>query len=96
MNGRVLIIPCETQAREFDAKLLLSCFAAEQGFRVIVGSKKEINKRIGSLRRWCMNCGSEAIRARVLATRGVDGPRSRHELESTSQVQDEIPSEQLV
>jgi surface carbohydrate biosynthesis protein len=51
MNGRVLIIPCETQAREFDAKLLLSCFAAEQGFRVIVGSKKEINKRIGSLPR---------------------------------------------
>jgi len=51
MNERVLIIPCETQAREFDAKLLLSCFAAERGFRVIVGSKKEINKRIGSLPR---------------------------------------------
>ena len=46
--------------------------------------------------RWCMNCRSEAIRAQVLATRGVDGPRSRHELESPSQVQDEIPSEQLV
>jgi surface carbohydrate biosynthesis protein len=51
MNERVLIIPCETQAREFDAKLLLGCFAAERGFRVIVGSKKEINKRIGSLPR---------------------------------------------
>ena len=51
MQSDVLIIPCETQAREFDAKLLLSCFAAESGFRVIVGSKKEINKRIGSLPR---------------------------------------------
>jgi surface carbohydrate biosynthesis protein len=51
MNADVLVIPCETQAREFDAKLLLSCFAAERGFGVIVGSKKEINKRIGSLPR---------------------------------------------
>jgi surface carbohydrate biosynthesis protein len=51
MNGPVLIIPCETQAREFDAKLLLACFGAERGFRVITGSKKEINKRIGSMPR---------------------------------------------
>jgi surface carbohydrate biosynthesis protein len=51
MQNEVLIIPCETQAREFDAKLLLACFAAERGFRVIVGSKKEINRRVGSLPR---------------------------------------------
>lgn len=51
MNGQVVIIPCETQAREFDAKLLLACFAAERGFSVITGSKKEINKRIGSMPR---------------------------------------------
>jgi surface carbohydrate biosynthesis protein len=51
MHADVLIIPCETQAREFDAKLLLAAFAAERGFCVIVGSKKEINKRIGSLPR---------------------------------------------
>lgn len=44
-----LIIPAETQNREFDAKLLLACFAAERGLRVIVGSKKEINLRIASL-----------------------------------------------
>jgi surface carbohydrate biosynthesis protein len=44
-----LTIPCETQAREFDAKLLLSCFAAERGHSVIVGSKKAINVRAGSL-----------------------------------------------
>jgi surface carbohydrate biosynthesis protein len=48
MAAPVLIIPCETQARELDAKLLLAAFAAERGFSVIVGSKKEINKRIGS------------------------------------------------
>jgi surface carbohydrate biosynthesis protein len=41
-----LTIPCETQAREFDAKLLLSCFAAERGHHVVVGSKKAINARI--------------------------------------------------
>jgi surface carbohydrate biosynthesis protein len=44
-----LTIPCETQAREFDAKLLLACFAAERGYRVVVGSKKAINVRAGSL-----------------------------------------------
>ena len=51
MQPNVLIVPCETQVREFDAKLLLACFAAERGFSVLVGSKKEINKRIGSLPR---------------------------------------------
>ena len=51
MKGKILIIPCETQAREFDAKLLLACFAAERGFTVITGSKKEINKRVGSMPR---------------------------------------------
>lgn len=51
MNADVVVVPCETQAREFDAKLLLAAFAAERGFSVIVGSKKEINKRIGSLPR---------------------------------------------
>ena len=44
-------IPVETLIREFDAKLLLACVAAEQGFSVVVGSKREINHRIGSLPR---------------------------------------------
>jgi surface carbohydrate biosynthesis protein len=51
MSKRSLIIPCETQTRELDAKLLLACFAAERGFSVIVGSKKQINRRMGSLPR---------------------------------------------
>jgi surface carbohydrate biosynthesis protein len=46
-----LIIPCESQNREFDGKLLLACFAADQGFSVIVGSKKEIHLRLSSLPR---------------------------------------------
>lgn len=46
-----LIVPCESQNREFDGKLLLACFAAEQGFSVIVGSKKEIHLRLSSLPR---------------------------------------------
>jgi surface carbohydrate biosynthesis protein len=51
MSERTLVVPCETQAREFDAKLLLSCVAAERGFSVIVGSKKQINRRMASLPR---------------------------------------------
>lgn len=51
MNGPWLIIPCETQSREFDAKLLLACMGAERGFRVIVGAKKEIDRRLASLPR---------------------------------------------
>ena len=38
-----LILPCETRNREVDAKLLLGCVAAERGFRVFLGAKREIN-----------------------------------------------------
>jgi surface carbohydrate biosynthesis protein len=34
-----LIIPVESQVRELDAKLLLSCVAAERGFPVVLGSR---------------------------------------------------------
>lgn len=34
-----LIIPVENQVREFDAKLLIACCAAERGFPVIIGSQ---------------------------------------------------------
>lgn len=46
---RHLTIPCETQTREFDAKLLLACCAAERGYRVTIGEKKRLNRRIGTL-----------------------------------------------
>ena len=43
-----LIIPVEIFNREFDAKVLLSCFAAERGFSVILGAKREINLNLAS------------------------------------------------
>ena len=36
-SASTLIVPVETQVRELDAKLLLSCVAAERGFPVIMG-----------------------------------------------------------
>ncbi len=44
-----LLIPSETRTREFDAKLLLACFAAEQGYDCIVGSRMAMHQVIGSL-----------------------------------------------
>jgi surface carbohydrate biosynthesis protein len=41
-----VILPSETQSREFDAKLLLACFLAERGHSVIVGSRIDIHNRI--------------------------------------------------
>ncbi len=46
---RRLILPVEIFNREFDAKVLLSCFAAERGFSVIIGAKRDINLNLASL-----------------------------------------------
>lgn len=46
-----LIIPVENQVRELDAKLLLACVAAEQGFAVILGSRSFIHFRMPFLPR---------------------------------------------
>ncbi len=46
---RRLILPVEIFTREFDAKVLLACFAAERGFSVIIGAKREINLDLASL-----------------------------------------------
>lgn len=46
-----LIIPSETQTREFDAKLLLACEAAERGFPSVVGSRVAIHLSIDRLPR---------------------------------------------
>jgi surface carbohydrate biosynthesis protein len=43
ISPSTLIIPVETQVREFDAKLLLGCIAAERGFPVIIGSRAFIH-----------------------------------------------------
>ncbi len=46
-----IILPCETWAREFDAKLLLACCLAERGFPVHIGCKNTINLNITSFPR---------------------------------------------
>ncbi|MDT8281404.1 MAG: hypothetical protein RQ982_01180 [Gammaproteobacteria bacterium] len=46
-----LIIPVENQVRELDAKILLSCIAAERGFPVILGSRGYIHYRMATLPR---------------------------------------------
>jgi len=46
-----LIIPVESQVRELDAKLLLACIAAEQGFPVIIGSRAFTHFEIASIPR---------------------------------------------
>jgi surface carbohydrate biosynthesis protein len=46
---RRLLIPVETLHRELDAKLLLACFAAERGFSVILGFKRDIHHSLERL-----------------------------------------------
>ena len=43
----LLILPCETRVREFDAKLLLALLAAARGHSAVVGSKKNIDLSLG-------------------------------------------------
>ena len=50
-QASTLIIPIENQCRELDAKLLLSCIAAERGFPVVLGSRTFIHFEIASLPR---------------------------------------------
>jgi hypothetical protein len=67
----------------------LGARVAEPGLhRVDVGS--EVVDRVGW--RWCINSRPKVSH---LATLGVDGPRSGHEIESAPEVQGEVPSEQL-
>ena len=47
-SRRRLILPVEIFNREFDSKVLLACFAAERGFSVIIGEKREINLNLAS------------------------------------------------
>jgi len=46
-----LILPVETQVRELDAKILLSCVAAERGFPVLMGSRAYVHYKVGSMPR---------------------------------------------
>ena len=46
-----LIIPVENQVRELDAKILLSCVAAQRGFSCIIGSRLELDFHVASFPR---------------------------------------------
>jgi len=46
-----VLIPVESQVREFDAKLLLACIAAKKGFSAVIGSRQELKYRIASFPR---------------------------------------------
>lgn len=48
-SRRQLTLPVEVFNREFDAKVLLSCFATERGFSVIIGEKRQIQLNLASL-----------------------------------------------
>ncbi|HEX8874845.1 MAG TPA: surface carbohydrate biosynthesis protein, partial [Nitrosospira sp.] len=50
-SASTLIIPVENQVRELDAKLLLSCVAAERGFPVVIGSRAFVHFEVASLPR---------------------------------------------
>ena len=41
-----IVLPVENQVREFDAKLLLACVAAERGFPVVIGCHTRIGARM--------------------------------------------------
>ncbi|RYY35715.1 MAG: hypothetical protein EOP46_09070 [Sphingobacteriaceae bacterium] len=44
MKKKVLILPIETKAREFEPRLLLASHAVKQGYVVYIGSKAAVNK----------------------------------------------------
>jgi len=46
-----LILPVENQVRELDAKILLSCIAAQRGFSCIIGAWRELDFHIASFPR---------------------------------------------
>jgi surface carbohydrate biosynthesis protein len=50
-DGRWLIIPIETKARELDAKTFIACAAAEAGFRVLLGDQNSLLRRLSRLPR---------------------------------------------
>ncbi len=51
MAINTILLPIETKAREFSAKLLASCFLAEAGFRIHLGGHLALHERINALPR---------------------------------------------
>ncbi len=49
IDKQLLFIPVETKVREFQAKLLLACYAADAGFKVIIGEQVELLRKVKSM-----------------------------------------------
>jgi surface carbohydrate biosynthesis protein len=50
-SASTLLIPVESQVRELDAKLLLSCVAVERGYPVVLGSRAFLHHGVASVPR---------------------------------------------
>jgi surface carbohydrate biosynthesis protein len=50
-SASTIIMPVESQVREMDAKILLSCVAAERGYPVLIGSRAYIHFKTASIPR---------------------------------------------
>jgi surface carbohydrate biosynthesis protein len=61
-----ILIPVENQVREFDAKLLLACIAANRGLSSVIGSRREMEFRIASFPRSLYLSKSMTIRSALL------------------------------
>jgi len=48
-DRRWLIVPIEVKAREFESRMLLSCFAAKAGFAVLLGKQSLLLKHVDKL-----------------------------------------------
>lgn len=55
-DSRILYVPVETRAREWDAKLLFSLYGAAANFQVVVGPKWLFNANIEALPRGLFGC----------------------------------------
>ena len=49
--SRFLILPVENQVRELDSKLFFACVAAQRGFSSMIGSRGEVDFRLGQIPR---------------------------------------------
>lgn len=62
---KTLILPCETRAREFDAKMLLAMRAAQRGIACVIGAKKRLDAWLDCLPRGVYVAKGLGERARI-------------------------------
>lgn len=50
MKKKILILPIETKAREFEPRLLLAAYALKKGFQVYIGSKTDVTTNVANIK----------------------------------------------